>query len=482
MEEDNLGLGALQPEPATPDFDNWGWHAALSERSFLGNTVVETTLALKTFDVAVRPKNGEVARLTPEGLRGNYFNELNRESTRVELGSAVTYAPHDFFGAHLVEIGGGVAHTSFSGTDRSLPVEVFDVSGRLKRRIDFVGDPKIGGSDVQASGYVQDQWRPTDRVGIDLGLRYDYDRLVGEHQLAPRIAGAWVVDESGRTAIKAGWGLFYDHVFLHFDSFERYQTRIETEYGVDGQPVGLPLVFRNRLADEDIEVPRSTMWNVELDRSLLESVQLRINYRARAGSKQMIVDRIENGTDGALLLSSRGESSLRELDITARIERGGNVVFASYVRSRSTGDLNNFGTIYQNLRSPLLFANESSLLDLDVTNRFLFWGVWKLKWDIVIAPGIEWRTGFPYTVLDADYAPSGERNRGGRYPSFLSADVRVTKGITVKGRKLRVGFQIFNLGGHVNPREVVNHLESPRFGSFLNSPDMGIGFRLSLGH
>ena len=75
----------------------------------------------------------------------------------------------------------------------------------------------------------------------------------------------------------------------------------------------------------------------------------------------------------------------------------------------------------------------------------------------------------------------GERNRGGRFPNFLAVDVRVTKGITVIGRKIRVGFQIFNLGSHVNPREVMSNQGSPRFGEFLNSVDMGISLRLLLG-
>ena len=77
--------------------------------------------------------------------------------------------------------------------------------------------------------------------------------------------------------------------------------------------------------------------------------------------------------------------------------------------------------------------------------------------------------------------PLGERNRGGRFPNFLSVDVRVMKGLTVKGRKIRVGFQIFNLASHYNPRDVVSNLASSRFGEFLNSVDMGFSFRFSFG-
>jgi hypothetical protein len=168
------------------------------------------------------------------------------------------------------------------------------------------------------------------------------------------------------------------------------------------------------------------------------------------------------------------------LGVTFRVARRENEVFLAYSKSRSTGDLNNFGTLYQNLRNPLVFENEDSLFELDVPNRLLVWGTWTLPKDIEIGPGLEWRSGFPYTVLDDQYLPLGPRNRGGRFPSFFSLDVRVTKGVTIKGKRLRVGFQAFNLGSHFNPRDVVASLASPRFGEFLNSVDMGISLRVTL--
>lgn len=196
----------------------------------------------------------------------------------------------------------------------------------------------------------------------------------------------------------------------------------------------------------------------------------------------MIIDRLVEGSEGVLLLSSSGRSLAREFGVTARLAtRSGSEIFAAYAKSRSTGDLNNFGTLYQNLRSPLIFENEDSLFELDVPHRLLLWGIWTLPRDIQVAPGIEWRSGFPYTVFDEAYDPVGSLNRGGRFPRFFSFDIRVTKGVTLKGRKVRLGVQVFNLGSHFNPRDVVSNLGSARFGRFLNSVDMGVSFRFTLG-
>jgi hypothetical protein len=279
--------------------------------------------------------------------------------------------------------------------------------------------------------------------------------------------------------VRGGVGVFHDHVYLHAGSFDSFQRRVETSFGPDGEPIGPPIVFENRTG-ETLESPRSTTWNVELDRELTEDLALRVGYRERYGQEELVVDRLVEGGRGTLLLSSDGESFHRELGVTLRVTRAKNELFVAYAKSRSTGDLNNFGTLYQNQRSPLVFENEDSLYELDVPHRLLLWGTWTLSKDIQIGPGLEWRSGFPYTVLDEQYLPVGPRNRGGRFPNFLSFDLRVTKGLTVKGRKVRVGFQAFNLGSHFNPRDVVASLASPRFGEFLNSVDMGISLRLTL--
>jgi hypothetical protein len=330
------------------------------------------------------------------------------------------------------------------------------------------------------SAYVQDRFRVGSRFGIEAGLRFDYDDLVNDYQLSPRLSLAASLDGAGRTVARGGVGVFHDHVYLHAGSFPQFQRRVETSFGPDGTPSGPPIVFENRISSEGLESPRSVTWNAELDRTLAEGFQVRVGYRERYGSEELLVDRLVEGVRGALELSSDGHSINRELGVTLRVTRAQNELFAAYSKSYSTGDLNNFGTLYQNLRYPLVFENEDSVFELDVPNRLLVWGVWMLPKDIEIGPGLEWRSGFPYTVLNEQYVPEGERNRGGRFPTFVSADIRVTKGVTVFGRKIRVGVQAFNLGSHFNPRDVVANLASPRFGEFLNSVDMGISLRVSL--
>ena len=72
----------------------------------------------------------------------------------------------------------------------------------------------------------------------------------------------------------------------------------------------------------------------------------------------------------------------------------------------------------------------------------------------------------------------GERNLGGRFPTFYSFDVRVMKQLRVWRKTFRIGFQVFNTTSHFNPRDVYSNVGSPFFGEFANSVPMSGGLRL----
>ena len=484
VEVDNWGIDTLHPEDATPDFNSWGWNFAVSDKATTsGNTLFETTFAVKSFDVAVRPKGEGAARLTPSVLDDNYFNEISRQSMRYDFNFSCTHAIAGRWGSHLTKFGTNLSQTSFDGTDRSGPIDVVGEDGSLLRMVDFLGDGVVGGSDVTVAGFIQDQWRPTPRLGLDFGLRYDFERITGAHHLSPRLSVAFSPWEKGNTIFKGGIGVFYGHVPLHVDSFEHFQERVETRYGADGNPVAPPFIFQNRTDPDGLGVPRATTWNVEFNQALGRNWMLRVNYRERSGSRELVVDRVADGPDGPMLfLSSRGESMGREFDVTLRKSfPDDGELFFSYSKARTTGDLNNFSTLYRDQRQPLLLESEYSLESFDVPHRILLWGILKLPKGITLVPGLEWRTGFPYTVFREDYTVVGERNRGGRFPTFFSADLRLIKQIKLKGRRVGIGFQLFNFTNHYNPRDITTNLASSNFGELANSRNISASVKFQLG-
>ena len=482
-EVDNLGINSLNLADGSPEASISGWNVAVLDELVTGSdTLWQSRFAVRGYDVAIRPQGAGPSQLTPAGLRGNYFNETDRQSSQTELGLTRLQSRRVAGQEHLVKIGGQLFVTSFNGIDRSGPIEVRGADNRLLKRITFRGAGVLDASDVVGSAYVQDHWRVSARLALDLGLRYDRSAMLEESHLSPRLAFSLALDASGRTLIKGGWGLFFDQVFLQVDAFERFQQRVEQDYGgnVDA-PLGPAAVFENRISPDGFEEPTSRVWNIEFDRELGETLLLRVNYRENKSRNRLVIDRLQDATGSALVLSSTGRLTSREFDATLRWTPGDlGDLYLSFSKIRTKGDLNDFGLIYDNLRHPLVLDNETAFLSFEVPNRLLLWGVLTLPKGFTVTPGIEWRNGFPYTIYAEDFTALGTRNSV-RFPQFLSADVAVMKALELFGRPVDVGIQFYNVTSHDNPRDVVSNVASPRFGDFRNSVGNTVSLKLGLG-
>jgi hypothetical protein len=153
-----------------------------------------------------------------------------------------------------------------------------------------------------------------------------------------------------------------------------------------------------------------------------------------------------------------------------------------YIRSNAVGDLNDFNQFFGNFENPIIRPNERSLLPFDATNRFLTWAEIELPHGFTASPVFEVHDGFPFSLENTSRNFFRPRNRAGRYPTFASLDLHVTKRMKLPffGRKLRrrIGFKVLNLTNHFNPRDIQNNIDSSpvtfrkecaEFGQFCNS-------------
>jgi hypothetical protein len=63
------------------------------------------------------------------------------------------------------------------------------------------------------TGFVQDKWRVSPELTLDLGLRYDRQTLTDdENNFAPRIGFGWHPGADPRTAIRGGYGMYFAQV------------------------------------------------------------------------------------------------------------------------------------------------------------------------------------------------------------------------------------------------------------------------------
>jgi hypothetical protein len=474
---DFVNLNTFNPMETTPNFHQRGWFIAVHEQAaFRNGSLLQSSFSLKDFDADVYGNSPPPFRLTPNGNVGGWFNRQHRESRRYEWAEVYHLPLFSGGGQHAMKIGGSVAVNTFTGHDRSDPVEILRARGTLAERWTFLGEGILRRRNTEVTLYGQDKWTLHPRLTLDWGLRYDRDEIARENNLAPRLGVVLLPFSDPRTVVRGGMGLFYDKIPLNVGAFEQYQMRQITRFGPDGQTLrDGPRLFRNLVEGGRYRTPRSTAWNVQVDRELTRRVLLRVGYEERRSRRDFLVEptTLLSGED-ALVLSNRGRSRYREFQIVARLRvQEQHTLFLAYVRSRAEGDLNVFSAHIGNFPNPIIRSNEYSRLPFDAPNRVLLWGDVRLPFDLLLSPVVDWRDGFPFSLLDEEQNFVGPRNRGGRFPRFFSLDLQITKGVTIpffgKKYRTRLGVKIFNLTNYWNPRDVQSNIHSPAFGTFYNS-------------
>jgi hypothetical protein len=219
--------------------------------------------------------------------------------------------------------------------------------------------------------------------------------------------------------------------------------------------------------------PRSEAWNVELDRQVMEHLLVRVAYQQRNTVHDLVLDPVTTPAGSVLSLANRGRDFYREFQITGRYQIRKHTLNASYVRSKATGDLNDFNQFFGNNPQAVIQANARGRVSFDAPNRFLVWGEFIAPWKLTVMPVWDIHTGFPYSVVNQTRDFVGPRNDQ-RFRQFNSFDVQVLREFRLpflgKERKVKVGLGVFNLFDHFNSRDVQNDLDSYRFGDFFNGP------------
>lgn len=484
---DGYNLNTFNPLETTANFHQRGWFFAINEQASFGNgALLQSSLSAKQFDVDIYGNAAGVYRITPERKMGGFFDRQHRDSRRYEWLEVYHLPTQEWRGQHAVKLGLNLNYTMFDGTDISNPVRILREDGTTSQLINFAGAGRLDRNNGEYAAFVQDKWIINQRVTLDYGLRYDRDGIGRENNFAPRLGFVISPTKSARTIVRGGLGLFYDKIPLGVGVFEEYQDFVLTSFAPDGvTTMGAPRTFRNAVENSDFKNPYSVAWNLQLDHELTEKLLVRLGYEERQSRREFIIEpaRAASGAD-ILLLKNAGRSRYREFQISGRYRlQEKHNLFLAYVRSRATGDLNDFNAYFGNVRNPVIRPNQFSLQPYDAPNRLLFWGDIGLPKQVTVTPVVDWRTGFPFSLIDEDQNYVGERNRGGRFPNFFTLDLQVTKGLRVpvpswnvipakfRGKKYggRVGIKLFNITNHWNPRDVQSNLDARDFGTFYNS-------------
>lgn len=468
---DFLGLNTFTPQPSTPDFHQRGFQAYFQHRYIIGDKGLLTSqFSYKRFDADVTAQSDDPYRLLLETTEGGFFNRQARRTSRTSLQENYQFAPKEFAGSHTFTLGLSYEHSSYDGRQTFLPVEIDGSANQPVEQITFTSPSSYQIDQNETAWFAGDQWAFNPRLTLNFGLRFDNDTITSSTHAAPRAGFLLTLTNDGKTLLKGGVGLFYDRVPLMVPVFPDLPNRTVTLLGQGGAALS-SVSYQNEITGQ-VQNPRSTSWNLELDRQILAGLLLRVAYEQRNTARDFVVSPISSGTTGILNLSNSGSDSYREFQVAARYQVARHVLNASYVRSRAFGDLNDFNQFFGNLAHPVIQPDARGRLPFDAPNRFLLWGTLTAPWDFTVVPVYDLHTGFPYSVENDYREYVGPRNVD-RFPRFSSLDLQVTRPVTLhfgaKHMHARVGGGVFNLFNHFDPRDVQNNLASARFGEFFNT-------------
>ena len=146
----------------------------------------------------MRPKGDSISLLTPDGLRQNYFDNVERDTGRVDVMTSLTRSMPNLYGEHVLKAGAGFGHSRFHGVDRGLPIHVLDSSGRLLRRIEFAGD-RGGLGDTEGLDLLS-----ASAVIATIHAIVAARRLRDEERMAVRRADVWIASIDALVVLALG--------------------------------------------------------------------------------------------------------------------------------------------------------------------------------------------------------------------------------------------------------------------------------------
>lgn len=458
-------LSPLRSPTAAPTLADTDVFVGIVDRRVLSPTSLLTLrVGVLAHDTTVTPVSALPAELSPVGWSGASFSALDRRSSRLSASASWQRSLTTASGTQSVTLESTVDDERLQGSIANQTVSVRDLSGALLRQVEFGASAGLSASARHVSVAFRDHWQKSDRLQFDGGVRVDWNSLGGGLTPSARVGARYLLADRA-TSISGTLGRFVGTVPLTVAAFGGFPSRRDSAVDpLSGTTVG-SVDFTPRVGN--LALPRAWVATGRLERRLAPGWDALLGATLRRSSHLATLD--VRPEQGALLVASNGHAQYREIELALRHTWGeGDEAFVSYTRSSSRGETNDVSTLLATGDTEILRPGATSRLPADAPHRALAWFTFTMPKGYILAPAMEWHSGFPYSPLTTrlDYAAAPNSVS---YPAFFSLDLGVFKTVDYKTRRVKAGVQVFNATNHFNPRDVYAVPGTPRFGSFTNS-------------
>ncbi len=465
-------LGTFTPPAATVDVRERVLLGTVTERALWSDAVVsESTVQVRGYRASVKPQGTAPMQLLPETTLGNFFNTQYRAPTTFQLIQTASGAAKLRSGLHLFKVGLDLLINDYDGTSDSRPFLIERSNGTLARRLDASGPSMQSMRTTDVALYAQDRVQPSARWFVEFGARLDRDGVVGRWNLTPRIGAALLLNQAGSSVLRGGYGLFFERTPSAAGAFAygQFETFTDTRFAGNGvTPLEPPGTFVH-VTDPDLRTARAATWDVTYEYRWKPSFSVHASFLDRRGRHELILDRVRAARGGALRLESDGGSQYRNLEVGVHASHSSRAdLTVSYSRAQAEGDLNAFGAFFDTMLWPVVTANAYGPLATDVPHRLLARGRLLPTATWLVTSVADWRTGLPYSLVDAYLDFVGPRNQQ-RMPNYLRFDLGVEHRFQIFKLRPWIGVRAYNAFNAFLPADVQANVSSPAFGSFYNS-------------
>ncbi|HYE87438.1 MAG TPA: TonB-dependent receptor [Vicinamibacterales bacterium] len=528
-----IGIGGNNTRERGQDRDRVDQDVAVNDSWVVGNrglNELRMQVARRYFNWDVTPYCPNCPTVNRPGLNlGKAANmPQGRTEDRIQIANTFSWLVSDAGGTHALKIGADASfidlysefHNNLDGTFTFTTSAPFDPAVASTYPTQFTkntGDPIVNLNNNIYAAFIQDQWRPIDRLTINAGLRWDYEDVVGidhdKNNFAPRLGLVYDLNGSGRTVLRANAGIYYDQIFLNIplnaENAKKFVQTLITNPGYPDPNGPNP----NRTAGPTTPIPSSTQFAD--DNRTPHTQQVTAGLQRQIGNTFSISADFVSARGRGLLRSS--DANYPNLDDPSRarpnrafqritvVETKGNswyqglqvgvekrlaqrhaytIAYTLSSTERDTEDFNFFpvdNRFYDLERGPA--SNDSRHRVSAALSVHLPGGV---QASTLIAA----RSKLPYNITtgaddnrdtQTNDRPAGTGRNAGRGASLLQADLRLTKSVQLRGLDLELIGEAFNITNQKNWTNFEGNQRAANFGRPTNGEStrqVQLGLRL----
>jgi Carboxypeptidase regulatory-like domain len=446
------GLSLLSPPSASPAIREQVYQASGKDQHYFGGgELLEAGFGFNRYNLDELPHGLEPYFVSHKSTGGNHYFRGHTQADRWQALSNLYLAPKQWHGRHEFKLGVDRERLAYDFNFSRQPISFLRgeqslqslAAGRncytitqppnpqpspCSRYSIFLNGPSPAQHNAELSGYFQDRWLFTNRFLFEAGLRYDWDEILRHSLLSPRLATTYVLDSEANTKLAAGIGLVYDATPLFLIARPFAGERVDYFFDPNGQLTTDPVTTLFTANRTTLQAPRFLNWSIEIERKLPWQIYLKGEFVQKRGAHGFVYNRFTNSpltaakiNDFILQNSREDRYDSFQIDVRRTFQKG-HAIMASYPRSRARSNQ----VLDFNVDNPVFSPQAPGPYPWDAPNRVLACGFLPLIKGFDLAYSSEWRTGFPFNVVNDQQQlvqPPGSR----WFPTYFVLNLHLEK-------------------------------------------------------